>query len=428
MEKKEKSPLLGRNPFAEAFAEFDETAFFENLHNTVKNKPYFEKYKDFKTTLLWLSYLFNLASALTASYAIFWLTKWITGIALVGYIVAVVFLFFLEKIKRKSSTEFWQVFFFRKQFAAGWFGLSMFCLALSLFSSGFGVKQGTENLAPSPELLAADSMATYYRKEIAKLEQTNERLTANKNKDGITFYKLYDAINANTATIADYTKRSTELEKKTDGKNDKLTASYMEEVTLTAWTLVLITLLMELLFEGCIAYVWYYYHRSYVERFNVHSTHKMHIKDMLSTHKPPTTSLSENEQILQLIEQLQTENHRLKIQPVPPPPIHHNEQEVNHRNPIGFKRGHMRTHENTDPKTVIDDRYTVPHTYTKGGQAVTVHYNATMVKSRIGEYQRKVKEAESKAMGKSVLDNRKKWLEYWKEKEAELLQKVGQSS
>ena len=71
MEKDVKNTFFGANPFSKAFEEFDENAFFDNLHNQVKNKPYFEQYKGFKTTLLWLSYLFNLASALTASYAIF---------------------------------------------------------------------------------------------------------------------------------------------------------------------------------------------------------------------------------------------------------------------------------------------------------------------------------------------------------------------
>ena len=420
MEKGTKSTLFGVNPFSQAFAEFDETAFFDNLHNTVKNKPYFEKYKGFKMTLLGLSYLFNLASALTASYAIFWLTKWITGIAILGYIVSALFLFFLEKIKRKSSTEFWQVWFFRKQFAVGWFGLSLFCLALSLLSSGFGVKQGTENLAPDPELLRADSMATYYRAEITKLEETNKELRGNKNKQGVTFYKLYDAINANTATIADYTKRATELEKKTEGKNEQLTANYMEEVKLTSWTLVLITLLMELLFEACICYIWYYYFRSYIER---NKTAPIQNTNNVQNSSPTLP----NEQLVQMIEQLQAENEVLKIQHKPPQ-TELNGSEIQNRTPIGFGRGHTRTHEDTEQKTVINDRYTVAHTYSKGGQEITVHYNAIMVKSRIGEYERKINEAKAKEMEKSVIENREKWLKYWKGKEAELFQKIEQTA
>lgn len=409
--------LLGRNPFADSFAEFDEDSFFENLHNTVRNKPYFEKYKGFKTTLLWLSYLFNAASALTASYAIFWLTNWITGIAIVGYIVATISLFFLEKIKRKSSGEFWQVYFFHNSVAIGWLALSLFCLGLSLASSGFGVNQGAKELAPDPELLRADSMATFYALEVQRLEEVNAELRGNKNKDGTTFYKLYNSINANTATITDYRRRAQELEKKTEGENDKLTADYMTEVDLTAWSLVYLTLLMELLFECCIAYVWYYYYRSYVERKQMQGLETMKQTETNST----LPNLLELENTIQLLE---AENQALRSQNMIPPPATLNGTEVLNRALIGFKNGHTRTGEDTQEKVHINDRYTIPHTYTRGGQSITVHYNSTMVKSRVGEYERKIVEAEQKQMGEDVIENRKQWLKYWKEKELELLHKI----
>lgn len=414
-----KRSLLGRNPFADSFAEFDEESFFENLHNTVRNKPYFEKYKGFKTTLLWLSYLFNAASALTASYAIFWLTNWITGVAIIGYIVAAVSLFFLEKIKRKSSGEFWQVYFFHNSVAVGWLALSLFCLGISLASSGFGVNQGAKELAPDPELLKADSMATFYALEVERLEEVNAELRGNKNKDGTTFYKLYNSINANTATITDYRKRAQELEKKTEGENNKLTADYMTEVDLTAWSLVYLTLLMELLFECCIAYVWYYYYRSYVERKQTQGLETIKQTETNST----LPNLLELENTIQLLE---AENQALRSQSMIPPPATPNGTEVLNRALIGFKSGHTRTGADTQEKVLTDDRYTIPHTYTRGGQSVTVHYNSTMVKSRVGEYERKIVEAEQKEMGEDVIENRKQWLKYWKEKEIELLDKMGE--
>ena len=82
--------------------------------------------------------------------------------------------------------------------------------------------------------------------------------------------------------------------------------------------------------------------------------------------------------------------------------------------------GHMRTHEDTAQNIMIDDRYTVPHTYRKGGKEITVHYTARMIKSRVGEYKRKVVKAENKPMTKVVIDNRKEWLDYWERKQKEL--------
>ena len=265
--KKPANGSFGINVFTEAFQEFDEDAFFENLHNKVKNKSYYQKYKGFKTTLVALSYLFNTASALSASYGVYWLTNRITGVAVLGWIVASVFLFFLEKIKRKSSSEFWQVYFFRKEFMIGWFVLSLFCFGISLGSSAFGVKEGTETLAPDPELIANDSTAKWYIAEAKKLDATNEDLRANRDsKSGVTFYNLNPAISANAEAAKEYRQRASELEKKLEGQNEKLTTEYIEEISFTAWTLVWFTVLMELLFEACLCYVWYYLHRSYVER------------------------------------------------------------------------------------------------------------------------------------------------------------------
>ena len=420
MKNAEKRAFFERNPFADAFAQFDEETFFDNLHNQVRNKPYFEKYSGFKSTLLSLSYLFNLASALTASYAIFWLTDWITGIAIIGYIVAAIFLFFLEKIKRKSSTEFWQVYFFRKQMAVGWLILSLFCLFISLASSGFGVKQGTETLSPTPELLKADSMANYYAMEISRLEGVNMELRANKNQNGQIFYKLYNSINANTATIADYRKRAQELEKKLEGKNEQLTSTYRNDVQLTAWTLVWITLLMELLFEGCIAYVWYYYYRSYVERLGVQNTSNVHTKNVQKMDNVSTNDLSELQATIFL---LQAENEALRAeQSIFPMSL----DELDNENSLSpyLESGHTSPHEDTGNEFIVDDRYTVPHTYKKGGQSITVHYNATMVRSRVGEYERKIAEAKEKGMNQDILDNRQQWLNYWLEKEKELRQKL----
>ena len=85
--------------------------------------------------------------------------------------------------------------------------------------------------------------------------------------------------------------------------------------------------------------------------------------------------------------------------------------------------GHMRTHEDTAQNIMIDDRYTVPHTYRKGGKEITVHYTARMIKSRVGEYERRVAKAENKPMPIQVIKNRKEWLIYWQNKWQEISSK-----
>lgn len=138
----------------------------------------------------------------------------------------------------------------------------------------------------------------------------------------------------------------------------------------------------------------------------------------------------------------------LPYQPLPPYPTGTSpsagtENEVNHiQHPIGFytdaKRAEMGGSSSMIEKTSgqvwtdmdrespvsFDDRYTVPHTYRKGGKAVTVHYSLRMVNSRIRQYHREVAEAEARQMAAEVLDNRRRWLQYWQGKQEELLRKT----
>lgn len=61
----------------------------------------------------------------------------------------------------------------------------------------------------------------------------------------------------------------------------------------------------------------------------------------------------------------------------------------------------------------------------RGGQTKTVRYTMRMINSRIGQYQREIKKAIKKGMNADILENRKRWLHYWQQKKAELLDKSG---
>lgn len=444
MENHQGSRLFGRNIFADAFQQFDEESFFASLHHRVKNKSYFEKYKGFKTTLLWLSYLFNVASALSASYAVYWLTHQLTGFVSVAWIVATVFLFFLEQIKRKSSTEFWQVLFFQRQLAAGWLALSLFCLGLSLASSAFGVKEGTEQLGPGAELIATDSTAQEYRQQITKLEADNLKLEQQKNRQGEIYWPAQKEKEKNKAMIADLQSRIIELDQKLEGHNEELSAEYRQDIQLTAWTLVYVTIAMELLFELCIAYIWYYYFRSYVERKQVIGLPE---EDALPLSQPSraATSPSLDPATLSLIvaatlEQLQQISGQEQSSP-PPPPNGRPEDIHNWSHPIGFYTdaqraarklaGYSPTKEagETSVQTCTDvyrqesDRYTVLHSYTRGGRSYQTPYTENQIHSRISQYEREIEEAVRKDMGEEILANRRRWHGYWQGKLEELHQK-----
>ena len=437
------SPLFGRNLFAKAFQEFDEDSFFASLHNRIKDKSYYEKYRGFKNTVLALSYFFNAASILTASYAIFWLTEWLTGLVWLSWLTGAVFLFFLESIKRKSSNEFFQVWFFQKQIAVGWMALSLFCFAISLTSSAFGTKSGTNELAPSAELVAADSVASAYRAEIAKLDAENKLLQSQRNHEGTIYYKLQGTIAKNKGMIGDYNQRILELDKKLEGKNDLLSGKHRSKVERTGWILVVLTLLMELLFESCIAYIWYYFYRSYVERRKLKGIPE---KETGSLPHP----MPDQEQLLQLFHQFQQDllAKDAERQSFPPgfeqfPPTNGNgtmPENRTHRT-IGFKTTISENEPSakreqdkssvqactslyTENPVLFSDRYTVPHTYHRHGKPITVHYTLPQIESRVAQYEREVGECQTRNLSKEILHNRQTWLRYWEGKKRELENKL----
>lgn len=449
--------LFGINPFAKAFQEFDEDSFFSNLHHKVKNKSYFQQYKGFKNTILAASYLFNVASMLSASYAVFWLTQWLTGLIIVGYIIAAVFLFFLEKLKRKSSNEFFQVLFFRKEVAYGWLALSLFCMGISLASSAFGTKTGTEELSPDPELIAADSTATLYRQEIVKLEQQNQELSSQRNHEGTIYYKLQDAIRQNTAMIADYNVRILDLDKKLEGKNEQLTGKYQQQVKLTAWTLAITIILMEIIFELCIAYVWYFYYRCYVERQLIEGfpddEQDLNLNTNTQDQHSPTL-----QQLTELISEINNHLKKAADSPknVPVAPNYPESPKTSSNGisglsganpassscsnrPIGFYTERQLIKMGLSPTDGIKasvqactdvyresklDLYTVEHTYRKGGRKLTARYTLPQVDARIGQYERDLQEAKDRRLSAEVISNRENWLSYWQGKRLELLGKM----
>ena len=183
----QKSFPFGNDIFANAFEEFDESTFFQRLEERVKPQSYYHKNKGLKNTVLALSYLFNLFSMITASYLIFSLVKWLTGITLLAYFLVGIFLFFLEKLKRKSSNEFFQVWFFSKKLAVGWLTLSLALFAGSVVSTYFGTDKATKDFAPAA-IIIQDSTITYLQQELVFLQQENERLKQWKNHEGKVYW------------------------------------------------------------------------------------------------------------------------------------------------------------------------------------------------------------------------------------------------
>lgn len=154
---------------------------------------------------------------------------------------------------------------------------------------------------------------------------------------------------------------------------------------------------LELIFECCIAYVWYYYYRSFIEW------------EKIKEHQQQNSFYSE--------EQLPLKNF-----PPPPSPTQTCDNGTNIKNDIsqkpilGFLRKSEREMMQSDmknEKTPVkactgmyrEDLYTIPHIYQKGSEFITVHYTEPQVRARLNQWIRAVEEAEKKNLSKQSLDN-----------------------
>jgi amino acid transporter len=227
-----------RGFFRRAFQEFDEQTFFSNLQKRLQEQPYYRKNRGLKNVLLSLSYALNVISALSASYLIYWLTETLTGFTIVAYIVAGGFLFFLEKLKRKSSNEFFRVYFFdKKRIAVGWLILSLFCFGLSVSSTYFGTEQGAKDVASKASTLSVDATEKEIKQEIEKLETENDKYEQQTTKDGTIYFPLQRSIEQNKIMINSLQNR---LIKKQEEREEMIKikkANTSKKINLTATTL-----------------------------------------------------------------------------------------------------------------------------------------------------------------------------------------------
>jgi len=426
MENSRKSgSILGDNLWAKAFARFDEEVFFSKLHEQVKNKPYYERYLGFKKTLSILSYILSFAGAVTSAYAVYWLACWAGAAVWVSLVIGAVILVFLERVKRKASEEAWRIHFFEHRIAPGWVLFSLALLALGVFTSSFGAKEGAKDFAPIVQLIVSDSTAQDYRQRIATLETENTQLSRQRNHLGEIFWPAQKQMARNKETISEYETRIIALDAKLEQANDGLKAGHQTNVDFASRIFMLVQIFMELAFEGCIAWIWYFYYRSYVERVKAAA---------ISTATATTASQgAANQEPL---------SHALPPQEEPlSPPLSvqgngqiQNNTSNHHSRPIGFYSDaqrdvlaaqefpsvQTRTGLYSGETTLIDDLYTVLHTYQRGGRIYQTPYTENQILARISQYERELAEAQQKNMDADVLENRRQWYQYWRGKLEEL--------
>ena len=407
--------------FKRLFQDFDEEQALKNLDKRVQERSYFNKNKGIKNTLLALSYVLNFVSALSASYLIYWLANWLTGYAILGYILAGVFLFFLEKLKRKSSNEFFQVLFFKKEFDYGWFFLSLLCFALSISSTFFGTNQGTKDFAPQSPTLLADTSEVSIKNKIAELEMENDSLETQKDRTGTTYFPLQRIMESNKKMVVALQERLTQKEKNREKKNNKTNIRHAIETNLTASVLAWILVFLELIFEASIAYIWYYYYRSHVEWKQLKNTQfQQHQNTMLSSplngieaQEPPPFDPTLNQANM-------ATNTHTEIKGFRSPKNNNHGYTLN-----DSKKTPVRACTRLYTENITEDKYTIAHEYLKGGKKIIARYTEPQVRARLNQWIRGLNEANQKEMAEEIIQNREAWVRYWGFRLKELQKKTG---
>ena len=245
---------------------FNEEAFFEKLKDKVADKPFFEQYKKLKSIANVLTYVFNIISILGFIFGAYYVADLLFDNFYVAISISIVLGYYFERLKRMSSEEFFQFLFIKSIFHKGWFILSLSLFIVSLLGTAYGLKKGTNTLSAPADIIAADDQAKAYEEKIKRLVNENTKLEKNKNQNGQIFWPSQKSIQANTKTIATLEKEVQRINQKTESYNDVLTSAHKKEVEITGWVFVGINIFFEFLFEICMAFIWYYYAISLMER------------------------------------------------------------------------------------------------------------------------------------------------------------------
>lgn len=247
------------------FEKYNEDAYFDKLADKATDKSYYEETSGWRSILTTLSYLFGIASVASAAMAAYWVALKFTGMPWVAVVFSLVFLGFLETVKRKSSSEVWQVYYFKNKWSYGFILVSFWCAAISMVSSGFGGYKGADAFAPAAELVETDKTAKEYRAKVKYLEAENKELSKNRNHDNEIYFPTQKTIKKNKDIIAKYETRILDLDKKLEGNNAVLSQDHKSNVALASSIVLIFTLINELLFELSIWALWRIHWRCAIE-------------------------------------------------------------------------------------------------------------------------------------------------------------------
>lgn len=253
-----------------------------------------ERYEDLKNIVVPLSYLFNLASALGALYAIYFAFQFLANSVALAILICGLLLLGIERLKRSIYRSYFDDVVMLHP-SSGWLLAVVALVIVSLGSTAFGTYKGTIDFAPAAATLSTDSTLTYLQSQAAQLDdniQASKKTTwkgkiTTRSQSAIKEYsksqnKLYDAI-------------AGQLQRR-DSTNAAIEVSHKDDVQKAALLVMIIAFFIEIALLGCMFFLSKYDAHFYFEVANQSiesspfepSTPSLNEKDVLPLANTPT--------------------------------------------------------------------------------------------------------------------------------------------
>lgn len=239
----------------------------QRLLHRFGQQSYTEKNLFWKNTALIWSYLVNIASIATAFYGLLWFLQQVISNYYFAAAVTALALIMITLAQRKSSDNFWDAYWMTDKPQYTWLAVSFGLMALSMLSSGWGTYQGNKDTNDGPVLITTDSTLNDLQLQLADV---NGVIEANKNTTWKG--KIVEQARINIAINSDIKKsilqEISERRAKLESENETIIETYQEEEHFVGTTLLLLYILLEITFEGCMCFCSFYDYRKFLEEIS----------------------------------------------------------------------------------------------------------------------------------------------------------------
>lgn len=260
MKNSQTEPVLPtENQFSKSFADFNNQRLFKRLQEKHRPKAFWEEHRKMYLSVVGVSYLFNILSALTAATLVFSFALNLTDSMTISVIITAVSLSALEMLKRETISKLFHNWFQFREFSPAMVGAVVLLSVISTSASYFGAEKTITTLSKPPQL-------TDYKTQTGAIEQNiaaiDEQIKSQSAKGTRSAQRTIEKLSTTKAKLTDELLRTRQ---RTDAQNEELTNTHTQQTTVNSAAFAYITLCCEICLILALIYLEYYDYRSFSE-------------------------------------------------------------------------------------------------------------------------------------------------------------------